>query len=55
MAWKRGLFMKHVIVGRGIAGIQAAETIRMLDSHSSITMIGGEAFPPYCRPMITLY
>ncbi len=46
--------MKYVIIGNGAAGIQAAETIRQFDSEGSITMIGDETFPPYCRPMISL-
>jgi len=46
--------MDHVIIGNGIAGITAAETIRRLDSTSSITLIGCERFPPYCRPMISM-
>lgn len=46
--------MEYLIAGSGIAGIQAAETIRRLDADSSITLIGGETFPPYCRPMISM-
>jgi nitrite reductase (NADH) large subunit len=46
--------MRHVIVGTGIAGTLAAETIRKFDSNSSITMLGGEPFYPYCRPMISM-
>ena len=46
--------MKHLIIGNGIAGLQAAETIRRYDPDSRITLIGGETFPPYCRPMISL-
>ncbi len=46
--------MKHVIIGTGIAGVQAAETLRKLDAHASITVIAGEAFPPYSRPMISM-
>ncbi|MGD8986028.1 MAG: FAD-dependent oxidoreductase [Desulfobacteraceae bacterium] len=46
--------MKHLIIGNGIAGVQAAETIRRYDPDSAITLIGGETFPPYCRPMIGL-
>jgi nitrite reductase (NADH) large subunit len=46
--------MKHIIIGNGIAGIQAAETIRQMDRESSITMIGDETCLPYCRPMISL-
>ena len=44
--------MKHLIIGSGIAGIQAAETIRSMDVNCSITLIGGENFLPYSRPMI---
>ncbi len=46
--------MKYVIIGNGVAGVQAAETIRRLDAEGEISMIGDEAFPPYCRPMISL-
>ncbi len=46
--------MKHVIIGNGVAGVQAAETIRRLDADCEIAMIGDETFPPYCRPMISL-
>jgi nitrite reductase (NADH) large subunit len=45
--------MKHVIIGNGIAGVCAAETIRMLDATADITLIGDEIFPPYSRPMIS--
>jgi len=46
--------MNYVIIGNGIAGIQAAEAIRRFDPAGNITMIGDESFPPYCRPMISL-
>jgi nitrite reductase (NADH) large subunit len=46
--------MKYIIIGNGIAGIHAAETIRRMDSKSGITMIGDETCLPYCRPMISL-
>jgi nitrite reductase (NADH) large subunit len=46
--------MRHVIVGTGIAGTLAAETIRKLDPKSSITLLGREPFYPYCRPMTTM-
>jgi NAD(P)H-nitrite reductase large subunit len=46
--------MKHVIIGNGIAGIQAAETIRSLDPEAEITLISAEPHLPYCRPMISL-
>jgi len=47
--------MKCVIIGNGIAGIKAAETIRKLDRDCGITLIAGETFPPYCRAMIGLF
>lgn len=46
--------MKHVIVGTGIAGITAAETLRQFDPHADITLIGDEPGAPYCRPMIAM-
>jgi nitrite reductase (NADH) large subunit len=48
------LMTRHVIIGNGIAGVNAAESIRSLDGDSSITMIAREKFPPYSRPMISL-
>lgn len=44
--------MKHVIIGNGIAGVNAAEAIRELDQQAEIVMVGDETFPPYSRPMI---
>ena len=46
--------MAYVIIGNGVAGVHAAETIRRLDPDGEITLIGDETFPPYCRPMISL-
>jgi NAD(P)H-nitrite reductase large subunit len=46
--------MKYVIIGNGIAGISAAESIRQFDPKGSITLIGDETRLPYCRPMISL-
>ena len=46
--------MNHVIIGNGIAGVSAAESIRELDGSGSIFMISDEAVVPYCRPMISL-
>lgn len=45
--------MKHVIIGNGIAGVNAAEAIRELDQQAEIVMVGDETFPPYSRPMIS--
>ena len=45
---------RYLIIGNGIAGISAAETIRSLDPHGTITILAEEEFPPYSRPMISL-
>lgn len=45
---------RHVIIGNGIAGISAAETIRSLQPQANISIIAAESFPPYSRPMISL-
>ena len=45
--------MKYLIVGNGIAGVNAAEAIREVDQKGEIVMIGDETFPPYSRPMIS--
>lgn len=42
--------MKHVIVGNGMAGITAAESIRRLDPEATITVVTDEEFPFYSRP-----
>ncbi|MGB5424610.1 MAG: FAD-dependent oxidoreductase [Desulfobacterales bacterium] len=46
--------MQYVIIGNGVAGITAAETIRQYDPEGGITLIGDESVTPYCRPMISL-
>jgi len=46
--------MKHLIIGNGIAGINAAKAIRELDTRAEILMVGDEIFPPYSRPAISL-
>ena len=45
--------MRHLILGSGIAGLQAARAIRSVQRDSQITMLGREADPPYARPMIS--
>jgi len=47
--------MEYVIVGGGPAGVTAAETLRKTDQVSTVTLIGGEAGPPYCRMAIPYY
>ena len=44
---------RHVIIGNGIAGASAAETIRFLDPEALITFIAREQQLPYSRPMIS--
>lgn len=46
--------MAYVIIGNGVAGISAAESIRQMDRDGHIVMIGDETETPYCRPMISL-
>ncbi len=46
--------MDYVIIGNGVAGIMAAETIRQSDPKGNLTIVGDETFDPYCRPMISL-
>ncbi|MFW6297607.1 MAG: NAD(P)/FAD-dependent oxidoreductase [Desulfosalsimonas sp.] len=45
--------MKYVIIGNGVAGVTAAETIRRFDDSGDISIISDETFLPYCRPMIS--
>lgn len=44
--------MRHVIIGSGPAGVVAAETLRKADPASDITLLHGEAGPPYARMTI---
>lgn len=39
--------MHVVVIGTGPAGITAAETLRRLDPHGSVTALSAEPFPPY--------
>lgn len=45
---------RYLIIGNGVAGINAAETIRGLDPDGDLAMIAGETSLPYSRPMISL-
>jgi len=44
--------VKHLIIGNGPAGINAAETLRRLDPAADIAVIGDEPGPPYSRMAI---
>jgi NAD(P)H-nitrite reductase large subunit len=43
---------RYVIVGASAAGMAAAEAIRAIDKHGSITVFSDEPDPPYFRPLI---
>ena len=47
--------MHYVIIGAGPAGVVAAETLRKFDPVGAITLVGGEAEPPYSRMAIPYY
>ena len=43
----------YVIIGNGTAAVSCIEGIRSVDGTSPITVISGEAYPAYCRPLIS--
>lgn len=45
----------YLIIGGGIAGVAAAETIRENDPHSSIAIVSDEPHPLYSRVMLPAY
>ena len=45
----------YVIIGGGIAGVTAAETIRARDHEGSIALVSGEFLPLYSRVMLPSY
>ncbi|MFZ5515062.1 MAG: NAD(P)/FAD-dependent oxidoreductase [Candidatus Zhuqueibacterota bacterium] len=47
--------MKYLIIGAGIAGVTAAETIRAREAHAEIVVIGDEQYFPYNRFLLTDY
>ncbi len=44
--------LSYVIVGNGIAGVTAAETLRAEDSSVDITVIADHPYPVYNRPAL---
>jgi NAD(P)H-nitrite reductase large subunit len=46
------MYMHHIIIGAGPAGVIAAETIRKHAPHDRITIVGDEAEVPYSRMAI---
>ncbi len=47
--------MRYVIVGNGVAGTKAAETIRRRDAEGEILVLSSESFPFYRRPALVEY
>lgn len=43
----------YVIIGNGTAAVSCIEGIRSVDGKSPVTVISGEAYPAYCRPLIS--
>ncbi len=43
---------EHVIIGNGVAGVKAAETIRKQDADCKITLVGDENYAFYYRPQL---
>lgn len=44
--------MKYVIIGAGPAGLNAAATLRRVDSGGDVTLLSGEATPPYAKMVL---
>jgi nitrite reductase (NADH) large subunit len=44
--------MKHVIVGNGVAGVTAAQTIKRTDPDAEVHIFGAEPYPYYRRPLL---
>jgi 3-phenylpropionate/trans-cinnamate dioxygenase ferredoxin reductase component len=42
-----------VIVGASLAGLRAAEALRLAGFTGSLTLIGDEPYPPYDRPPLS--
>lgn len=49
------MMKKYVIIGGGIASLGCIDGIRKKDSEGKITLICGENFLPYARPLISYY
>ncbi|WPD18205.1 NAD(P)/FAD-dependent oxidoreductase [Thermaerobacter composti] len=46
---------RYVIVGNGVAGTTAAETLRRLDPHGRVTLLAAEPYPLYNRVSLPHY
>ncbi len=47
--------LSYVIIGNGIAGVTAAEILRVEDAAADITVIADDPFPVYYRPALKDY
>ncbi len=47
--------MKYIIIGNGIAGIEAAQAIRKSDDEGDVTIIAKSKYPHYFRPRLIEY
>ncbi|MFN8634100.1 MAG: FAD-dependent oxidoreductase [Chloroflexota bacterium] len=45
--------VEHLIIGGGLAGVTAAETIRALGARGSVAIVSGEIDPPHDRPPLS--
>src|SRR6202008_2856242 len=43
----------YLIIGSGIGGSSACESIRKYDKRGQVTLVGAETFPPYKRWMLS--
>src|SRR5947208_6135648 len=43
----------HLIIGGGLAGVSAAETLRAVGARGSVALISGEIDPPHDRPPLS--
>jgi NADPH-dependent 2,4-dienoyl-CoA reductase/sulfur reductase-like enzyme/Fe-S-cluster-containing hydrogenase component 2/CRP-like cAMP-binding protein len=50
-----GKQLSYLIIGNGITGVTAAETLRAADAACSITIVADEFFPVYYRPALKDY
>ena len=46
---------QFIIIGNSAAGIAAVEAIRKIDRDAKVTVISDEAYPAYCRCLISYY
>src|SRR5487761_957918 len=46
---------QYIVIGNGIAGVTAAETLRIEDANADITVIANDPFPVYYRPALKDY